>query len=83
MAYKLTPAQQAGILAADAAAAAAGIPSYYDLVQALAGLTTAVRDDKPTKASLIRACKVLEGLRNETAAPVAVNAKRLQASICG
>jgi hypothetical protein len=80
MPYSLTPEQRAGINAADEACRAAGIPTYYDAIQALAGLVVAVRDGKPTVRAMNRGAAVLEQLRNESAPPVAVNAQRLQAA---
>lgn len=81
MTYKLTPTQARGIEEAGKVCQQFGIPTYYSLLKALAGLTTAVRDDKPLPRDLRRAVDVLEQFRNESAPPPEVNKERLQEAL--
>ncbi|MGK2884344.1 MAG: hypothetical protein ACSLE8_06145 [Rhodococcus sp. (in: high G+C Gram-positive bacteria)] len=66
MAYKLTPAQIAGINAADAVCKEHGIPLYFDFVNASAMVCVALRDGEPIDRPYLTLRHVLNGLQNET-----------------
>jgi hypothetical protein len=67
MTYRLTPEQARAIGAANTCCRENGMPEYIVLLLALAGLATAVRDGKPTRAALDKAVAVVEQFRNDSA----------------